>query len=120
VLSTARLEPQRSRFANIFFVGKRIAIGLLLAAAGGLAGFFALTIAVQNEPNLPVPLIAILSPGLKIAEILIPIRRESLGTLGPTFGGFLRVAIGVNAAFYSAIFAFFAAFVARLLRRQSR
>jgi hypothetical protein len=101
-------------------VAKRIAIGLLLAAAGGLAGFFALTIAVQNEPSLPVALVAVFSPGLKIAEMVIPVRRESLGTLGPTFGSFLRVAIGINAAFYFAIFGLLISLIARLVGGRNR
>jgi hypothetical protein len=47
-------------------------------------------------------LLAIFSPGLKVAEMLIPAKHESLGS---TFGGFLRVAIGVNAVLYFSIFA---------------
>ena len=93
-------------------MGKRLVVVLVLLAAGGLVGFFALTFAVQNEPSLPVGLIAVFSPGLKIAEILTPVKRESLGS---TFGGFLRVAIVVNAAFYFAIFAFVTALAGRLV-----
>jgi len=43
--------------------------------------------------------------------MLVPVRREALGS---TFGGFLRVAIAVNGAFYFAIFAFVALVVSRL------
>ena len=38
----------------------------------------------------------------KIAELLAPAKHESLAS---TFGGFLRVALGVNMAFYFAILA---------------
>jgi hypothetical protein len=94
---------------------KRIMFRCLLPAIlGALLGFFALAFAIQNEPTLSTPALAILSPGLKVAELLTPAKRESLGS---TFGGFLRVAIGVNTAFYFAIFAL----VAYLLdRRRSR
>jgi hypothetical protein len=76
---------------------------VLPAVLGSLLGFFALAFAVQDEPSIPVSVLAIFSPGLKIAEILVPAKRESLGS---TFGGFLRVAIGVNALLYFSIFAF--------------
>jgi hypothetical protein len=94
---------------------KRIMFRCLLPAVlGALLGFFALAFAIQNEPTLSTPALAILSPGLKVAELLTPAKHESLGS---TFGGFLRVAIGVNTAFYFAIFAL----VAYLLdRRRSR
>ena len=81
---------------------------------GALAGFLALAFAIQNEPSLSAPVLALVSPGLKVAEFLTPARHESLGS---TFGGFLRVAIGVNTAFYFTIFAL-AAYL--LGRRRSR
>ena len=99
-------------FAWVF---KRITFRFLLPAVlGVLLGFFALAFAVQNEPSISAPALAFLSPGLKIAELVTPAKHESLGS---TFGGFLRVAIAVNAAFYFAIFAL-AAYL--LDRRRSR
>jgi hypothetical protein len=83
---------------------RRVILSVILPAMlGATLGFLALAFAVQNEPVLPVPVLAIFSPGLKIAEMLTPARHESLGS---TFGGFLRVAIGVNALLYFSIFAF--------------
>ena len=91
---------------------KRITFRYLLPAVlGALLGFFALAFAIQNEPTLSAPVLAVVSPGLKVAELLTPAKHESLGS---TFGGFLRVAVGVNAAFYFAIFAL----VAYLLDRR--
>ena len=78
---------------------------ILPGVVGALLGFFTLAVAVQNEPNIPGPLVSLFSPGLTVAEFFTPIRRESLLSLGPTFGGFLRVALGVNTAFYFAILA---------------
>jgi hypothetical protein len=80
---------------------------LLPAILGATLGFLALAFAAENEPTLPVVVLSIISPGLKIAEIVTPatsVRHESLNTLGHTFGGFLRVAIAINALFYFAIF----------------
>lgn len=77
-----------------------------------MAGFFALAIAVPNEPAIPVPLLTLFSPGLKIAELIMP---QEHGSLGWTFGWFLRIAIGVNASFYFVVFAL----VAYLLGRRS-
>src|ERR1700676_4582924 len=85
----------------------RIAV---LAGLGLLAGFFALAIAVPNEPTIPVALLMLFSPGLKIAELIMP---QEHGSLGWTFGWFLRIAIGVNAAFYFAVFAALAYFLGR-------
>jgi hypothetical protein len=85
---------------------RRVLLQLVLPLAGALLlGFLALAYAVQNEPSIPAPLLSFFSPGLKVAELLTPAGHESLGSLGPTFGGFLRVAIGVNTAFYFTIFA---------------
>jgi hypothetical protein len=89
----------------------------LPAVLGAALGFLALAFAMQNEPSIPAPLLSLFSPGLKVAELLTPARHESFRTLGPTFGGFLRVAIAVNAAFYFSIFAL-AAYL--LDRRRSR
>lgn len=90
---------------------KRIFFRLVLPAiAGLLAGFVALAIAVPSESTIPVPLVSLISPGLKVAEVVMPAAHESLAW---TFGWFLRIAIGVNAAFYFAIFAFLAYLVDR-------
>jgi hypothetical protein len=78
---------------------------LLLAGLGLTAGFTALAIAVPAEPQIPAPLIALFSPGLKVAELLAPETHKSLAW---TFGWFLRIAISVNAAFYLAIFSLLA------------
>jgi hypothetical protein len=74
---------------------------VLCGLLGLAAGFAALAIAVANEPTIPVPLLTLFSPGLKIAELIMP---QEHGSLGWTFGWFLRIAIGVNAALYFAIF----------------
>lgn len=75
-----------------------------------LAGFLALAIAVPFEPQVPAALIALFSPGLKLAELLMPETHKSLAW---TFGWFLRIAIIANAVFYYAIFALTTHFVAR-------
>lgn len=94
---------------------KRILFRFVVPAViGALVGFLALAFAIQNEPTLSAAALAVFSPGLKIAELLTPTRHESLGS---TFGGFLRVAIAVNTAFYFTIFAL-AAYLAG--RRRSR
>jgi hypothetical protein len=91
--------PQRRRFR--FF---------LLAVLGLIAGFLALAIAVPIEPEVPAPLIALFSPGLKLAELVAP---ETHRSIAWTFGWFLRIAIAANAAFYYALFAFVAHIVDR-------
>jgi hypothetical protein len=87
---------------------------LLLASLGLMAGFLALAIAVPLEPQIPAALIALFSPGLKLAELVTPETHKSIAW---TFGWFLRIAIIANAAFYYAIFSFVAYFAAR--RRSS-
>jgi hypothetical protein len=90
---------------------QRIFFRLVLPAIIGLlAGFLALAWAVPNESTLPVPLVSLLSPGLKIAELIMPAAHKSLAW---TFGWFLRIAIGVNAVFYFAIFGLLAYVVDR-------
>ena len=79
---------------------------LLLAGLGVAAGFLALAIAVPIEPQTPAPLIALFSPGLKLAELVTT--PETGKSFAWTFGWFLRIAILANAAFYFAIFSFFA------------
>lgn len=71
-----------------------------------MAGFIALAIAVAIEPQTLAPVIALFSPGLKLAELVTP---ESGGkSFAWTFGWFLRIAILANAAYYFALFAFLA------------
>jgi hypothetical protein len=75
---------------------------VLPAAIGAVVGFLALAFAIQNEPSLSPAVVVVVSPGLKVAEFLVPVKHESLGS---TFGGFLRVAIAVNIIFYFIFFA---------------
>ena len=82
--------PQRSLFRF-----------LLLAGVSLVSGFLALAIAVPIEPQIPAPLIALFSPGLKLAELIMPETHKSMAW---TFGWFLRIAIAANAAFYFALF----------------
>jgi len=84
---------------------------LLLAGLGLVVGFLALAIAVPIEPRLPVPLIALFSPGLKLAELLTPQSGQSFVW---TFSWFLRIAIAANGTFYFAIFALSAYLASRL------
>ena len=75
----------------------------LAPAVVGLAvGFFALASAVTNETTLPASLVLLFSPGLKVAELVMP---ETHASLAWTFGWFLRIAILANAAYYFALFA---------------
>lgn len=76
-------------------------------------GFLALAWTSTSESTLPVSLVSVTSPGLKIAELVMPAAHESLAW---TFGWFLRIAIGVNAIFYSTIFALLAYLIDRRLR----
>jgi hypothetical protein len=90
---------------------RRILLRFLLPAALALVvGILALAYAVPNEPALSTPLVAVFSPGLKVAELTVPAHHESLAS---TFGWFLRIAIAVNVAFYFLVFAF----LARLIER---
>ena len=75
---------------------------LLLGGLGLAAGFMALAVAVPLEPQIPAPLLVILSPGLKIAEMIMP---DTHGSLAWTFGWFLRIAILGNGVFYYGVFA---------------
>jgi hypothetical protein len=86
--------PQRSLFRF-----------LLLAGLSLVSGFLALAIAVPIEPQIPASLIALFSPGLKLAELIMPETHKSMAW---TFGWFLRIAIAANAAFYFALFALLA------------
>jgi hypothetical protein len=78
---------------------------LLLAALAVTAGFLALAIAVPIEPQVPAPLVALFSPGLKLAELIMP---ETHRSMAWTFGWFLRMGIAANTAFYFGIFALIA------------
>lgn len=73
-------------------------------------GFFGLALAAENEPAIPAPVLMLFSPGLKLAELITP---EGHGSMGATFGWFLRVGIGVNAAYYFAILFLLAYLVTR-------
>lgn len=85
---------------------------LLLAGLGLVAGCIALAVAVTFEPQISATLIALFSPGLKLAEFFAP---ETGGkSFAWTFSWFLRIAILANAAFYYALFAL----VAYLTTRQ--
>ena len=86
---------------------------LVLSGLSLIAGFLALAIAVPIEPQAPAPLIALFSPGLKLAEFVTPQTGKSFAW---TFGWFLRIAIAANAAFYYALFALVAYLVARRRR----
>jgi hypothetical protein len=80
------------------------------ALLGLLVGFLALAWAITSESTLPVSLVSLFSPGLKVAELVMPAAHESLAW---TFGWFLRIAISVNALFYFATFALLAYLVDR-------
>lgn len=75
---------------------------LLLAGLGLAAGFLALAIAVPLEPQVIPSVIALFSPGLKLAELITP--GSGGKSFAWTFGWFLRIAILANAVFYFAIF----------------
>lgn len=77
-------------------------------------GFVGLALAAENEPTIPMPVLMLFSPGLKIAELVTPERRQALGV---TFGWFLRVGITANAAYYFVLFLLFAYLLQR--RRNS-
>jgi hypothetical protein len=75
-------------------------------------GFVGLALAAENEPTIPMPVLMLFSPGLKIAELVTSERRQALGV---TFGWFLRVGITANAAYYFVLFLL----VVYLLQRRS-
>ena len=97
--------PQRIFFRMVF-----------PAIAGLLVGFLALAWASTSESTIPVWVVSLFSPGLKIAELAMPAAHESLAW---TFGWFLRISVGVNAIFYFAIFALIAYMVDRRRARTS-
>ena len=87
---------------------------LLLAVLGLVVGFLALAIALPIEPQVSAPLITLFSPGLKLAEFVIP---ETGKSFAWTFGWFLRIAIFTNTVFYFAIFSLFVYMVDRRRHR---
>jgi len=87
---------------------------LLLAGFSLVAGFLALAIAMPIEPQVIPPVIALFSPGLKLAEFVIP---ETGKSFAWTFGWFLRIAIFTNTIFYFAIFSLFVYMVDRRRHR---
>ncbi len=92
-------------------MNKRTLFRIVLPAVVALPlGFVGLALAAENEPTVPAPLLMLFSPGLKLAELITP---ESHGSLGATFGWFLRVGITANAAYYFVIFALLAYLVGR-------
>jgi hypothetical protein len=92
-------------------MNKPILFRVVLPAVVALPlGFVGLALAAENEPTVPGPLLMLFSPGLKLAELIAP---ESHGSLGATFGWFLRVGIAANAAYYFVIFALLAYLVSR-------
>ena len=95
----------------------RLLGNLLLGGLGLVAGFLALAVAVPLEPQVPAPLLVLLSPGLKIAELVMP---DTHGSLAWTFGWFLRIAIAGNAVFYYAIFALLSHLLMRRRANEAR
>jgi len=89
-LLESRVMPQR-----------RLLRYLLLGALGLIAGVAALAFAIAIEPKVSAVLIALFSPGLKLAELMAPETHKSIAW---TFSWFLRIAIAGNAVFYFAIF----------------
>ena len=111
-LAVGNRQPEEHAFLLKFeFVTQRLIFRLVLPAIVGLlVGFLALAWTMPDEASLPVSLVSLLSPGLKVAELVMPAAHESLAW---TFGWFLRIAIGVNTAFYFAVFALLAYLIER-------
>ncbi len=92
-------------------MNNRVLFRIVLPAVGALPlGFIGLALAAENEPTIPGPVLMLFSPGLKLAELITP---GGHGSLGATFGWFLRVGIVTNAAYYFVIFALLAYLVTR-------
>ena len=83
----------------------RLVRNFLLVLLGVVLGVVALAIAVPTEPQVSPALIALFSPGLKLAELAMPKTHKSMAW---TFGWFLRIAIAANTVFYYAICALLA------------
>jgi len=91
-----------SRLIKWRFMNARLLFRVILPAVVALPlGFVGLALAAQNEPTMPAAVLMLLSPGLKLAELVTP---QQHGSLGATFGWFLRVGIATNAAYYFVIF----------------
>ncbi len=89
----------------------RVLFRIVLPAVVALPlGFIGLALAAENEPAIPAPVLMLFSPGLKLAELITP---GAHGSMGATFGWFLRVGIVTNAAYYFVIFALLAYLVTR-------
>ena len=89
----------------------RVLFRIVLPAVVALPlGFIGLALAAENEPTIPGPVLMLFSPGLKLAELITP---GEHGSLGATFGWFLRVGIAANAAYYFVIFLLLAYLVTR-------
>jgi hypothetical protein len=112
-LAARRMKSRAARNALIesLRMQKRLFFRWIFPAILGLlVGFLALAWAITSESNQPVSLVSLVSPGLKVAELLMPSAHESLAW---TFGWFLRIAISVNAIFYFSIFVLLAYLVDR-------
>ena len=94
--------PRNPLLESAVMPQRRLFRFFLHAALSLCAGFLALAIAVPIEPQVPAPLIALFSPGLKLAELIMPENHKSMAW---TFGWFLRIAIVANAVFYYVLFA---------------
>lgn len=90
---------------------------LLPAALGAVCGFFALAFAIENEPIYTTASLAVVSPGLQAAELVAPAKHESMAS---TMGNFLRISLGVNTTYYSAMLAGLAWLIDRLIWRRPR
>jgi len=88
---------------------------LLPAALGAALAFLTLAFAIEYEPVYTTASLIAISPGLQAAELLTPAKHESMAS---TVGGFLRVALAVNFAYYIAILAVFAYLIDRLVFRR--
>jgi hypothetical protein len=113
--STPATAVQLCYYLRVLF---RLLFRLILPAIlGATMGFLALAFAIENEPIDTATSLAIVSPGLQAAELIAPAKHQSMAS---TFGNFLRIALGVNAAYYFAILAGFAWLAERLFWRRSR
>src|SRR5579864_119004 len=84
----------RANLIDSFAMAQRTILRFVLPVVLGLVvGFLALALAIANEPTTPVGILTLYSPGLKVAEMILP---QEHGSLAWTFGWFLRIAIGVN------------------------
>jgi len=90
---------------------RRLLRYLLLAALGLIAGVAALALAISIEPEVSAVLIALFSPGLKLAELMAPETHKSIAW---TFSWFLRIAIVGNALFYFVVFTMIAYLAGRI------